>query len=65
MYSSNLVNTLLGRDLLPTNAEVATSQVFNVRPSGWQAYLLRFEEGFRREIALEELWQPLGEDRVP
>ena len=29
---STFVNALIGRDILPTAVEVATSQVFNVRP---------------------------------
>lgn len=52
---STLVNALIGRDLLPTDVDVATSQVFNVRPSAREAYRLRFEDGSAREITREEI----------
>lgn len=52
---STFVNALIGQDLLPTDVEVATSQVFNVRPSEREAYRLRFEDGSAREITREEL----------
>jgi GTP-binding protein EngB required for normal cell division len=52
---STFVNALIGRDVLPTDVEVATSQVFNVRPSEREAYRLRFEDGSAREIAAGDL----------
>src|SRR5215210_7182927 len=52
---STFVNALIGRDILPTDVEVATSQVFNVRPSEKEAYRLRFEDGSAREITPEEI----------
>ncbi|MEJ5343104.1 MAG: dynamin family protein [Thermogutta sp.] len=52
---STLVNALIGRDLLPTNVDVATSQAFRVRPSDTEAYRLRFEDGSAKEITVEEL----------
>ena len=52
---STFVNALIGQDLLPTDVEVATSQVFNVRPSEKQAYRVRFEDGSAREITRQEL----------
>jgi dynamin family protein len=60
---STFVNALIGRDILPTDVDVATSQVFNVRPSEQEAYRLRFEDGSEREIPPEDL--PLyGSQRV-
>ena len=52
---STFVNALIGRDVLPTDVDVATSQVFNIRPSQREAYRLRFEDGSEREISLEDL----------
>src|SRR5919107_5613708 len=40
---STFVNALIGRDILPTDVRVATSQVFDVRPADREAYHLRFE----------------------
>lgn len=52
---STFVNALVGRDLLPTDVDVATSQVFNIRPSEHEAYRLRFEDGSAREVTADEL----------
>ena len=52
---STFVNALIGRDILPTDVDVATSQVFNVRPSPREAYRVRFEDGSVREIPPEAL----------
>jgi len=52
---STFVNALIGQDILPTDVDVATSQVFSIRPSKHQAYRLRFENGSEREIPPEEL----------
>src|SRR5829696_7119214 len=52
---STFVNALIGRDILPTDVDVATSQVFNVRPSPREAYRVRFEDGSAREIPPEAL----------
>lgn len=51
---STLVNALIGRDILPTDVDVATSQVFRVS-RGPEAYRLRFEDDSVREIGAEEL----------
>jgi GTP-binding protein EngB required for normal cell division len=59
---STFVNALIGRDVLPTDVDVATSQVFNVRPSEQEAYRLRFEDGSEREIPPEDL--PLYGSRI-
>src|SRR5215208_2518343 len=47
---STFVNALIGRDILPTDVEVATSQVFNVRPAKQEAYRVRYEDGSVQEI---------------
>ncbi len=52
---STFVNALIGRDILPTDVDVATSQVFNIRPSEREAYRLRFEDGSEREILQKDL----------
>jgi GTPase SAR1 family protein len=52
---TTFVNALIGRDLLPTDVEVATSQVFDVGPAEHAAFRLRFEDGSCREIAGEDL----------
>lgn len=52
---STLVNALIGRPLLPTNVDIATSQAFRVCPSNTEAYRLRFEDGSSKEITAEEL----------
>ena len=52
---STFVNALIGRDVLPTAVEVATSQVFNVRPAKQEAYRLRFEDGSARQITAADL----------
>jgi len=52
---SSFVNALIGRDILPTDVEVATSQVFNIQPSQREAYRLRFEDGSAREISAGDL----------
>src|SRR5215469_10259123 len=40
---STFVNALIGQDLLPTDVDVATCQVFRIRQSEQEAYCLRFE----------------------
>src|SRR5215216_7206231 len=52
---STFVNALIGRDVLPTDVDVATSQVFNIRPSEREAYRVRYEDGSEREILPEDL----------
>src|ERR687894_1621872 len=52
---STFVNALIGRDILPTDVEVATSQVFNVRPAKQEAYRVRYEDGSAREITAGDL----------
>jgi GTPase SAR1 family protein len=52
---STFVNALMGADILPTDVDVATSQVFCIRQAEREAYRLRFEDDSAREIRLEDL----------
>ena len=52
---STFVNALIGRDLLPTDVDIATSQAFYVRSADHEAYRLRFEDGSSQEIKAEDL----------
>src|ERR687893_1977698 len=52
---STFVNALIGQDILPTDVEVATSQVFNIRPAKQEAYRVRYEDGSAREITAGDL----------
>ena len=46
---STFVNALIGEDVLPTDVDVATSQVFKISHSEREGYRLRFEDGSQRE----------------
>jgi GTPase SAR1 family protein len=52
---SSLVNALIGESLLPTNVDIATSQVFRIQPSDKRAAQLRFEDDSTRPIDINEL----------
>jgi GTPase SAR1 family protein len=52
---STFVNALIGRDVLPTDVDVATSQVFHVRRADRECYRLRFEDGSQQEIGRADL----------
>jgi ribosome biogenesis GTPase A len=52
---SSFVNALVGRDLLPTDVDGATCQVFRVRHSEEEAYRLRFEDGSEEGIGAADL----------
>jgi GTP-binding protein EngB required for normal cell division len=52
---STLVNALIGRDLLPTDTDVATCQVFCVCPAVREAYRLRFEDDSAQAIGAADL----------
>lgn len=52
---SSFINALIGRSLLPTDVDIATSQVFRVHHAEREAYRLRFESGAAREIAAADL----------
>src|SRR5689334_19568012 len=41
---SSFINALIGRKLLPTDVDVATTQVFRVSQASESAYRLRFED---------------------
>ena len=51
---SSFINALIGRDILPTDVDVATSQVFKVS-RGDEAYRVRFEDDSVRDITAAEL----------
>ncbi len=52
---STFVNALIGRDILPTDVDIATSQVFRICPAEGEAYRLRFEDNSQREISVADL----------
>jgi GTPase SAR1 family protein len=52
---SSFVNALLGRALLPTDVDVATSQVFRVSKSEREGYRLRFADGSAQPISAADL----------
>jgi GTP-binding protein EngB required for normal cell division len=52
---STLVNALIGRDLLPTDVDIATSQVFRIRHAEQEAYRLRFEDDSAQPIRAADL----------
>jgi GTP-binding protein EngB required for normal cell division len=52
---STFVNALIGRDLLPTDVDIATSQVFRVCPADREAYRLRFEDDSQQAITAADL----------
>jgi GTPase SAR1 family protein len=52
---SSFVNALIGQDILPTDVDVATSQVFRVNRAAREAYRLRFEDGTAQDrICLQD-----------
>jgi ribosome biogenesis GTPase A len=52
---STFVNALIGRGVLPTDVDIATSQVFRVRSAEREAYRLRFRDDSQQEIAAADL----------
>jgi GTP-binding protein EngB required for normal cell division len=52
---SSFINAIIGRDILPTDLDVATSQVFRVSQGERENYRLRFEDGSQRQIARTDL----------
>jgi GTP-binding protein EngB required for normal cell division len=52
---SSFVNALIARELLPTDVDIATNQVFRVTNAPNEAYRLRFEDGSTQSITAEEL----------
>jgi len=47
---STFINALLGKDVLPTDVDIATSQVFQITRSDVEAYRVRFEDGSAQSI---------------
>jgi len=52
---SSFVNALIGQDLLPTDVDIATNQVFRVSNAEQEHFCLRFEDESTREISKDEL----------
>jgi GTPase SAR1 family protein len=52
---SSFINALIGQHILPTDVDVATSQVFRVCRAEREAYRLRFEDGSAKEIKQADL----------
>jgi GTPase SAR1 family protein len=52
---STFVNALIGRDILPTAVDIATSQVFRIHQAEHEAYRLCFEDGSHQEISAGDL----------
>lgn len=52
---STFVNALIGQDLLPTDVDISTSQVFRVSQAPRPAYRLRFEDDSVQEITADDL----------
>lgn len=52
---STFVNALIGRDLLPTDVDIATSQVFRISPAEREAYRVRFEDDSQQPVAAADL----------
>ncbi len=52
---STFVNALIGRDILPTDVDIATSQVFRICPADREAYRIRFEDDSQQTITAADL----------
>ena len=52
---SSFINALMGDNILPTNTQVATSQVFRIINSDTEEYYLVFTDGERQRISKVEL----------
>jgi septin family protein len=52
---STFVNALIGRDILPTDVDIATSEVFRICPAERAAYRLRYEDDSQKEIGAADL----------
>ncbi len=52
---SSFVNALIGRDLLPTDVDIATNQVFRVMQAEKDSFALRFDNGSTLPISAAEL----------
>src|SRR4051812_18381912 len=52
---SSFINSLIGEDVLPTDVDIATSQVFVVRAAADERFQLVFRDGTARSIARTDL----------
>lgn len=52
---SSLLNAIVGKEILPVNNEIATSQVFRISNSSEESFFLVFTDGTRHQISQEEL----------
>jgi GTPase SAR1 family protein len=52
---STYINALMGEEILPTDVDIATSQVFHVRHAPEWAFRLRYEDDSAQDITREEL----------
>ena len=52
---SSFINALMGDEVLPTNTQVATSQVFRIINSDTEEYSLVFTDGQRQRISRQDL----------
>jgi GTP-binding protein EngB required for normal cell division len=52
---STVINALIGQPILPTDVDIATSQVFLVEKAAQPAFRLRFEDGSAEEIRAADL----------
>jgi GTPase SAR1 family protein len=52
---STLVNAVIGQSILPTDVEIATSQVFRISHADQPAFRLRFEDGSQQVISADDL----------
>lgn len=52
---SSFINALMGDEVLPTNTQVATSQVFRIINSDIEEYFLVFTDGQRQRISRKDL----------
>lgn len=52
---SSFVNALVGSEILPTDVDVATSQVFCIRRGECESYRIRFADGSAQEIGRDDL----------
>ncbi len=52
---STFVNALIGQSILPTDVDIATSQVFHINQANQEAYRIRFEDESTREIPANDL----------
>ena len=52
---SSFVNALIGHDILPTDVDVSTCEVFRVSRALQEGYRIRFEDGSAKEITAADL----------